>query len=464
MTNPILNTDSYKASHFLQYPPGTEYVSAYIEPRGIGDETLIPKDEVVFFGLQIFLKRYLSGVQVNPTIINYSEEIFKEHGLPFNREGWEHINKEHDGKLPVRIQALPEGTVTPTGFPQVQVINTDPKVPWLTTYLETSLLRAIWYPSTVATISREVKKIIYKNLLETADDAEAEIGFKLHDFGARGTTSKEQAGIGGIAHLVNFLGTDTVEALDYGQLFYNEKTAGFSIPAAEHSTITAWGKDQELDAFKNMLDKFLGPNKIVAVVSDSYDIFEACKIWGTELHERVKNSGGTVVIRPDSGDPVEVVCKCLQILEDTVGMKVNSKGYKVLPSYFRLIQGDGVNPVSIKLILDSMKNLGYSASSIAFGMGAGLLQKVNRDTLKYAMKANWIQVNGIQRDIFKNPITDQGKVSKKGRLAVREDGNRLFVSNEKSWTQHRNLLETVFLDGRILKEKDLKTIRERAKL
>jgi len=214
--NIMLTTDSYKVTHWKQYPPGTERVYSYFESRGG------KFDSVLFFGLQYFLKRYLT-TQITKEMIDEAEPFWKAHGEPFNRKGWMHILNKHNGYLPVEIQAVPEGLVLPTSNVLVQIVNTDPEVPWLTSYLETALLRAVWYPTTVATNSFECKRVIYDALVETADDPDAEIMFKLHDFGARGVSSRESAMIGGVSHLVNFMGTDTVEGVMAARKFYGSR-------------------------------------------------------------------------------------------------------------------------------------------------------------------------------------------------------------------------------------------------
>lgn len=465
MYNPILNTDSYKASHFKQYPPDTLRVSSYIEARGIANDWR-PVPEVVHFGLQMFLKEYMS-VRITHDHVAEAMEIFKAHGEPFNDTGWNYIVEKHNGRLPVSIQALPEGTVIPLGTCQVQIVNTDIAVPWLTSYLETALLRAVWYPSTVATISREAKKIIYQALQKTCDDPDSQIGFKLHDFGARGVSSNESAMIGGCAHLVNFLGTDTVASLVAAKRYYNEPMAGFSIPAAEHSTITAWGRDNEVAAFRNMLKQFGGPGKLVACVSDSYDIYGACaKLWGEQLKDEVQRMGGTLVVRPDSGNPPTVVLKVVELLADKFGFTANKKGFKVLAPCVRVIQGDGIDLYSIQDILNALILNGWSTENVAFGMGGGLLQKLDRDTLKYAMKANAIYRSGQWHDVYKEPITDRGKDSKRGRLAVTEDLRTIKEEYLGSWPADtlKNILVPVWENGELLKEWNLTEVRERARL
>ncbi|MDJ0681134.1 MAG: nicotinate phosphoribosyltransferase [Xenococcaceae cyanobacterium MO_167.B52] len=455
-TNLILSADSYKASHYLQYPPQTSHVSSYIESRG-GDY-----DQLIFFGLQAFLKQYLTK-PLTQEHIEQAGEIITAHGLPFNRQGWEYILQEHNGYLPLAIEAVPEGTVIPTHNVLVQVVNTDPQCFWLTSYIETALLRGIWYPTTVATLSWQIKQIITQALAKTADNLDS-LPFKLHDFGARGTSSYETAALGGAAHLVNFLGTDTLASLLAVRNYYHEPMAGFSIPAAEHSTITSWGQERETEAYENMLKQFAGEGKLVAVVSDSYNLWHAiAEIWGNKLKEQVINNGGTIVIRPDSGNPVDVVCQTIEMLMEKFGYSVNSKGYRQLPDYLRVIQGDGIALDSIGLIVEAMTQRGLSAENIAFGMGGGLLQKVNRDSLKFAMKASAVKVNNVWCDVFKAPITDFGKTSKKGRLAlIKNQQNDYQTVRIEELGNNTNQLRTVFENGQLLIDDSFETIRSRA--
>ena len=455
--NLILNTDSYKASQWLQYPPNTSSVFSYIEARG-GQYS-----ENVFFGIQMFIKEYLLA-PITQQMIDEAEWFLSNHGLPFNKAGWEYILNEHDGFLPIRIKALPEGTVVTTSNIMASVENTDPLCFWLTSYVETALLRAVWYPTTVATKSREIKKVIKEYLEMTADEeAMGGLGFKLHDFGARGVSSKESAGIGGCAHLVNFMGTDTMEGALYAMRYYNEKDVpGFSVPASEHSTMTSWMRDGEVEACRNMFKQFGGKFPIVSVVSDSYDIYNAVEnLWGEQLKEMVINSGSTLVVRPDSGEPAEVVVKVALLLDATFGSTTNSKGYKVLNNV-RILQGDGLNDVAdFEKILTRLVGYNFSTDNVVFGMGGGLLQQVNRDTSKFAMKASHAVVDGEGRDVFKDPITDSGKRSKRGRLgSVLVDGVITTVSEEEAG--ENNLLEVVFENGRLVKDDTFADIRDRA--
>lgn len=454
--NLILNTDSYKASHFVQYPPNSEIVSSYVEARGGQFK------QALYFGLQAFIKSYLLQ-PITQAHIEEAAAIFTAHGVPFNRVGWEIIVNEYQGLMPVEICALPEGSIVPIGTALVQIQNTDPRLFWLPSYLETMLLRAIWYPTTVATLSWHAKQIIRQYLEATCDQPAEQLPFKLHDFGARGTSSQETSALGGMAHLVNFMGTDTVAALLAARRYYQAEMPAYSIPAAEHSTITSWGREYEVDAYANMIKQFAQPGKIFAVVSDSYDIYHAVsEIWGKQLQEQVEQSGATLVVRPDSGQPEIVVVEVLERLEQAFGSHTNQKGYRVLNNCVRVIQGDGVNLDSIGVILERVKAHGFSTENIAFGMGAGLLQKVNRDTLNFAMKASAIRIAGEWSDVYKQPITDLGKTSKRGRLAVVKNAQGWQTIREDQLGNQTNQLQPIFRNGALLQEVSFEQVRQQA--
>lgn len=468
LDNILLHTDSYKFTHWKQYPPKTETVFSYIESRG-GEY-----DKTVFFGLQIFLKKYLSK-PITQEMIDEADAFVRAHlgfdGL-FNKEGWQYILDEHNGYLPIKIKAVPEGTVVPTKNVLVTIENTDPKCYWLTSYLETAILKAVWYPTTVATISWSIKQVLRQFLEETADDLSG-LPFMLHDFGYRGVSSEESAGIGGAAHLVNFMGTDTVAGAMYAMHYYpipggSSPMRGFSVPAAEHSSVTSWGKDGELDAYRNMLKQFGRPGSIVSVVSDSYDIFNAVQhLWGEELKQEVIDSGATIVIRPDSGDPATVVWKIAHLLADAFGYTKNSKGYKVL-NHVRIIQGDGINEESIKEILLRLKASGFSASNVVFGMGGALLQKCDRDTLKWAMKCSAAKIDGKWVDVYKSPITDTVKHSKKGHLTLYRDNEGRYETVDSRFAPHDHLVEevltTVYKNGNIVVDFTFDQVRNKSEL
>lgn len=452
-------TDSYKVSHYKQYPPGTKRVYSYFESRS---GSTYP--ETVFFGLQYWLKQYLAGVVVTQQKIDAAEELFNQHfgGQVFNRAGWELILNRHGGRLPIEIKAAPEGTVVGESNVLMTVENTDDDAYWLTNYLETLLVQ-VWYPSTVATQSRAMKSLILEYLQQTGDPSL--IDFKLHDFGFRGVTCPEQAALGAASHLLNFKGTDTVVGLVMLRQFYHVPMAGFSIPAAEHSTITSWGRQHEVDACRNMLTQY--PTGLVATVSDSYDIFNCCEnIWGGVLKDQVLARDGVLVIRPDSGDPPTVVVKVLNILGERFGTTTNAKGFKVLHPKVRVIQGDGIDYAMIGRILTAMRDSGWSADNVAFGSGGGLLQKLNRDTQKFAFKCSSITVGDTERDVFKQPITDTGKKSKAGRFKlVRDNSDHGPVWKTVSADDPRdNRLQTVFRNGELLIDQTLTEIRQRCSI
>ena len=459
--NIILNSDSYKYSQWNQYPAGTQYVYSYIESRGG------KFDRTVFFGLQGFLKQYLSR-PVTAEQVDEAAEFWAAHGEPFYREGWDYIVQKHGGVLPVKIRAVAEGTVVPTHNVLVTVENTDPQCFWLTSFLETAILRAVWYPTTVATVSWHARQAIAGALAKSSENP-AQVAFKLQDFGARGVSSQESAAIGGAAHLVNFQGSDTVSGILYARKFYGESMAGFSIPAAEHSTITSWERGGETAAYANMLEKFAKPGALVAVVSDSYDLMRAVReIWGGELRDQIVNSGATLIVRPDSGDPLTVPVDVVEALGERFGFTTNSKGYRVLPDCVRVIQGDGITVETLPQILDNLLNRGWSADNLAFGMGGGLLQQVNRDTQKFAMKASACEVAGEWRDVYKDPVTDPGKRSKRGRVTLWTSGGEFetAVTQPTRWCDRgmvwREALETVWQAGNLLRDQTFAEIRARA--
>lgn len=468
--NPILDTDSYKLSQFVQYPAGMTNLNSYIEARKGGKF-----DEVVFFGLQAFLKTAFD-TKITQAMVDQAMSIAEAHGEPFNYDGWLRIVTEFDGNMPLVIEALPEGAVVPCGTPLVQVRATHPDFGWLVTTQETRLLRAIWYASTVATYSRAVKKVLDAYLYQTCDTPDAILPFMLHDFGARGVSSYEGSLIGGAAHLINFMGTDTIATLSFIQSVYNtHNMPGFSVPAAEHSTITSWGVSGEADAYANMLDQFGGGN-IVSIVSDSYDLFNAVdNIYGGVLKDRILAMNARLVVRPDSGDPATIVLATVERLGVAFGYRVNESGYRVLDDKVRVLQGDGVNLESIEEILNALVDAGWSVENVVFGMGGALLQQQNRDTLRFAMKASAIQMQGKDWfDVYKKPATDPTKASKAGiQSVIYHDLSGEIVTmrrdeyekgNPEHWEDGDDLLVPVWKDGELLIEHTFEEIRERAKL
>ena len=483
MTNSIISmSDSYKFSHWKQYPKGTTKVYSYLESRGG------KFDNITFYGLQYILKKYFEGIVISENDVEEAKEFIDNHiGTDiFNYDGWMIIAKELGGKLPIRIKSAPEGMCIPVNNVLMTVENTDDRVPWITNFCE-SLLLQTWYPTTVATLSREIKKIFIEYLEKTTSYSKDEIinllPFMLNDFGYRGASSDESAAIGGSAHLVNFSGTDNIRAVNLITSYYNtDEILGFSIPASEHSTITSWGASNEVKAMENMLDQY--PTGTIACVSDSFDIIQACGMyWGGILRSKILQRNGRLVVRPDSGDPVQTLKQVFKILWNRFPGTTNEKGFKVLHPNIRVIQGDGINYESIISILDMLVEEGYSIENIAFGMGGALLQKIDRDTQKFAFKCSSIIINGEEFDVRKNPIeidengnrVESFKKSKAGRMKLmkklvkmtKEEQTQYFdqlYTEENAHDEENDLLVAVFENGDVIKEWKFESIRDRAQV
>lgn len=474
MDNLILKTDSYKLNHWNQYPKGTTRVYSYMESR---KGAQFPY--TVFFGLQYLLRKNLAGRVVTQKHINEAEALSEAHfgsGQMFNRAMWQHILRAHNGCLPLRIKAVPEGTLVPESNIMMSVENTDDDCAPLTNGVE-SLLTHVWYPSTVATLSHATKMRIKKALEISAEKTDG-LNFMLHDFGYRGVSSDESSEIGGAAHLVNFLGTDTVPAIMlladyYGNGSGNPKDGRFtgiaySVPATEHSIMTSLGRDGEVALVRQLIKDY--PKGILSVVADSYDIYYfVSNIMGVLLKDEILARDGVFVVRPDSitglhPTPESEMCWIMDALWDKFGGTTNSKGYKVLNPKVRVLWGDGIDMHGIEKILGAIIANGYSAENIAtFGMGGGLLQKINRDTQRFAFKSSWQMRNDVGYDIFKEP-KDLSKASKKGRLKlVLAEGSHANVLTTVPESDKRpDVLETVFLNGKVMRTQTLPDVRKNA--
>lgn len=453
--NLILLADAYKYAHYKLYYPGTTKIYSYLESRGG------MFNETIFFGLQYILKEYLQGPAFTQQELDEAEgflqQVFGRDDV-FDKSKFQYILDKYNGKLPVTIKAVAEGTAVPTGNVLMTIENTDPECYWLANFLETLLVQ-VWYPCTVATLSNQIKKMVTRYYTETATpEASGGIDFVLNDFGFRGVSSVESAKIGGAAHLLNFSGSDNLAgslmAIDY---YDAQKVYGLSIPATEHSICTLLGREGELEVFRHVLRTF--PTGTIACVSDSFNIFRACKeYWGTELRNEILSRDGTLVIRPDSGDPVMTLLEIFEILFAQFGYTVNSKGYKVLPPQLRVIQGDGVNYNEIGNIYEALKNNGISAENLVLGMGGALLQKIDRDTQKFALKCSCAVINGKEVSVAKSPaemnaqgdITESFKKSKGGRLKLLKLNGVFKTVNEDDEPGAENLLKTVFENGNLI--------------
>lgn len=452
-------TDSYKLTHWKQYPEGTTKVYSYLEARG-GDY-----EKTLFFGLQYYLKEYLANVQITQADIDEGEFFSEAHfGTKenYNRKGWEYILKQHNGRLPILIKAVKEGTLVPVSNVLASIENTDSQCYWLTNVVETLLMK-VWYPITIATNSFYCKKMILE-ALEKSGGVTSGLLFKLHDFGYRGVSSEETAGIGGMSHLVNFLGTDTIRGIVFADNYYNSGVCAFSVPASEHSVACSFGKDHEDDYFVNMINTY--PKGLVSIVSDTYNIFNFVHNMSSNYKEAILKREGTVVFRPDSGDPVEVNSQLVDDLWNIFGGTV-VEGYKVLDSHVRLIQGDGIDREMLGKIMDMLISKGYSIDNIVFGSGGGLLQKFNRDNCQFAIKASYGErmVNGtkVKFAISKSPVTSKNKKSKAGMLKLVKTQDSFMTISSFDRTEDFNLfedqLETVYLNGKIVREQNFDGIR-----
>ena len=480
--NLVLLGDAYKYSHHKFYLDGMTKMGSYLESRG-GRFS-----ETVFFGLQYFLKRYLKGVAITKQDVDEAYEylgtklgVFGRDDV-FDRSKFDYIVEKHGGRLPVKIKAVPEGTVVGTKNVLLYIENTDPNCAWLTNFLETLILQ-IWYPITVATLSREVKKIV-KSAFDTTTDYNDDtknflMEFVLNDFGFRGVSSVQSAKIGGAAHLVNFRGSDTTVASKLIKENYNTTTVyGQSVPATEHSIMCLEGIEGEINMMKRVLEKY--PTGIVACVSDTYDILNAVdNYWGdklkAEILSRPNEPGNQLVIRPDSGHVINTLKLVFKSLFNNFGYTRNSKGFKVLPPQIRVIQGDGVNIDSIKEIYNFLIEERISAENIVFGMGGKLLQaEIDRDTQNFATKACYAIINGEERNVVKSPTEiDENfnqvksfKKSKQGipKLVKTQTGFKTITSIEEDFEKYEDELVEVFNNGVITKEWTFEEIRERAKV
>ena len=458
--NICLLTDSYKVTHHYFYPEGTQKIYSYLESR-VGAEF----NKTIFYGLQYIIKKYLEGPIVTEEKIDEADRLISSHigeGI-FNRSGWEHILEEHNGYLPIEIKSVAEGTPVDVGNAMMTVENTDRKSYWLPNYLEPLLLQ-VWYPSTVATLSAEVRKLA-NFYLEVTGSRKDNLDFMLHDFGYRGASSTESARLSGSAHLLSFSGTDTIAALSIPENYYNDSSLyGFSVQATEHSVMTSLGDDGEEKQILNVIDK--AKDGILSMVIDSYNyrnfLTEAGRS-GSEINDAILSfldrQGNKIVFRPDSGEPVSTTIDCLNLLEEGFGCHMTDKGYKVFDLNIGLLWGDGLNYQKIRDILFAMKSNGWAAENIIFGMGGGLHTAVTRDTQRNAFKCSAQLRNDEWHDIFKNPL-DSSKKSKTGRFKLIKENNSFKTVPIDS--EGENYLKTVFRNGKLLVDDEFANVKARA--
>ena len=474
--NPLLLVDSYKIHHTKMYPDGMTKLYSNFTPR---KSRMKGVDSVVVFGIQHFVLEYLIK-QFNKEFFDKAEKPLLEEYQRHCQVDVTHLKNLYDlGYLPIEIKALEEGTLCPIGVPMMTITNTHPDFGWLVNYLETLISCMLWQPVTSATIAYEYKKILSKYALETTGSVEG-VQWQAHDFSMRGMSSVESATISGMGHLTSFTGTDTIPAVYALESSYNaEGLIGASVPATEHSVMCMGTKEAEVDTFRRLMKLY--PTGILSVVSDTWNLWDVCTKFLPTLKDEILARDGKLVIRPDSGDPVDIICGeisnpdvkptladgyhpkhigVIELLWNIFGGTINEQGFKVLDPHIGAIYGDSITLERATEICERLKAKGFASTNIVLGIGSFTYQYNTRDTFGFAMKATYGEVNGEGREIFKDPITDDGtKKSKKGLLHVNKG---LQVIDQVTWEEEKHgYLTTVFKDGKLVKETSLDDIRKR---
>ncbi len=481
--NPLLLTDGYKVDHRRQYPEGTSLVYSNWTPR---KSRLEGVDEVVFFGLQYFIKKYILEDFETHFFNQPKERVVAQYArrinnyLGENQVGTKHIEDLHDlGYIPMVIKALPEGASVPIRVPMFTMYNTLPEFFWLTNYFETLLSSVIWMPCTSATIAKQYRKILDKFATETSSTPEF-VDWQGHDFSMRGMAGIEAAVSSSSGHLLSFTGTDTIPAIDFLETYYNANSdnelMGGSVAATEHSVMCMGTTEGELETFKRLICEVY-PKGIVSIVSDTWDLWKVLTEFLPKLKNEIITREGKVVIRPDSGDPVDIICGnpngktknerkgVIELLWDTFGGTVNTKGFKELIPQIGAIYGDSITINRATQICERLKAKGFASTNIVLGIGSYTYQYNTRDTFGFAMKATYGEVNGVGREIFKDPITDDGtKKSAKGLMKIELENGRYKLIDQVDWkTEHEGELKEVFRDGKLLIDQTLAEIRKRVR-
>jgi len=461
----IWDIDAYKLGHMCQYPQDTEYVYSVLQLRSDKNFKQVP-----IVGLQYLIKEYL----MQPILEEDVKELIEESKLM----GIYHPETETKlmalvelGYLPIEIKAIPEGSIVEMPNAICTIQNTVKGFHWCVGMVETLLLKW-WSALTTSACSFEYRKLVNKYFRETSDNDFLQ-PFAVHDFGSRGCQAPEDASFTGMAHLLNFDGSDTIVAMPLIRKYYNAQgMVGCSVPASEHSVMCSFGREDEIKAFEHMMDTY--PTGIVSIVSDTYNWYDVMDKMTLDLKDKIMARDGKVVFRPDSGNPYEIICGIspmrgtamtygskqlggIRALDKVFGHTINSKGYKVLDSHVGLIYGDGMYLERFEKTLETLKHLGYSAENLVIGVG-GILRNHSRDTLGAAFKATCVCRNGVWTPIMKDPITDQGKKSYKGFVYVSKQDGKYVTSNQET---SENLLTTVFKDGKIIKDYTWEEIKER---
>ncbi|USN15400.1 nicotinamide phosphoribosyltransferase [Brevundimonas phage vB_BpoS-Kikimora] len=452
--NLIADTDSYKLGHWRLYRKGTTTVYSYIESRGGR------YGEVMFAGLQQLLYEKL-GQPITREQVEEMAAFVPAHGLPFNREGWEIILNEYGGRLPLLIKSVPEGLVVPTKNALFSIENLDPRLPWLTSYLETMILRDLWTACTIATRIFFMTRRINTHWGQFSDNPMSP--FALLDFSSRGTMGYDHSEIGGIAYLFHFMGSDNVPAVRAANYYYFDTMSGHSVMAGEHSISCSFGRDNDDDYIRNSLE-VVDPKTPLSLVGDSWDIFKFAQKVVTNHKELIINKEISFVTRPDSGDIPTVLPPVFQTLAAGFGTDRNAKGRDVIRYGAKVLQGDGMNEDTHMQPFELADALGIAPDSVITAAGGGLMTAdLDRDVNKWAMKASEMIIDGERVDIYKDPITDPGKKSKRGRFGLVRDENGAFqtINRVNDAEDRADLIEARFYKGDVINASTLAQVRER---
>jgi nicotinamide phosphoribosyltransferase len=495
--NPLFLTDGYKTGHHQQYPEGTTLVYSNFTPRS---NKYAPKgcEQVVSFGQQMVMQQIHEAFQKD-FFSRPKDEVCQEMKTELSMYlGTDydvtHFEKLWDlGYLPIAVKALPEGTLVPMKVPVLTIYNTHPDFYWLTNYLETILSNLMWKPMTSATIAHQYRKVLSKWQKKTAADQEWFLDWQGHDFSMRGMDSVEAVISSGLGHLTSFSGTDSLPAIHGARKYYGaEGFVAGSVPATEHSVMCAGGKEDEVETFRRLLNTY--PKGILSVVSDTWDLWKVCTEHVVTLKEEILARDGKLVIRPDSGDPVDILCGLnsnppimidsellksedvhnepkvkgvIELLWDVFGGTINEQGYKVLDSHIGAIYGDSITIDRADEICRRLEAKGFASTNVVLGIGSFTYQYNTRDTFGFAMKATYVEVNGEAREIFKNPITDDGtKKSATGLLAIfkNETDGSFQLHDHCNWeTEAKGELQTIYNNGHFKNVTTLAEVRERLK-
>ena len=487
--NPLLLTDGYKTGHHQQYPKGTTLVYSNFTPRS---NKYAPSgcDKVMSFGQQMMARQIHESFEKDFFSRPKEEvcgEIKRELSMYLNTDyDVSHFEALHDlGYLPVKIKALPEGTLVPIKVPVLTIYNTHPDFYWVTNYLETIISNLLWKPMTSATIANQYRLVLEKWARKTNPSGIEFVDWQAHDFSMRGLDSIEATMSSGLGHLTSFLGTDSLPAIHGARRFYGETdfVAG-SVPATEHSVMCAGGKEDEVTTFKRLLDTY--PSGILSVVSDTWDLWKVCTEYVVTLKDEIMSRDGKLVIRPDSGNPADILCGTntlevqpyetvdenhpsykgvIELLWETFSGETNEQGYKVLDSHIGAIYGDSITLERAEEICRRLESKGFASTNVVFGVGSFTYQYNTRDTFGFAVKATYVEVDGVGREIFKDPITDDGtKKSATGLLQVTMEDGEYKLLDGQTWEGERDgKLRTIYKDGEFFNETTLTKIRNTVK-